>query len=283
MNNHEIRVGGVPEHFNIPWHMAKELHSLPISWIDYKSGSGAMAQALRNKELDMAVLLTEAAIAEVNIHNDSVLLSTYTDSPLIWGIHTGMHNSLQEISGEVYRKKIAISRKGSGSHLMAILDAHKAGIDNEALHWVTVTNLDGAIRSLESLESDIFYWERYTTLPYVHKGLLRCIGESPTPWPAFTIVANKEWMLENQHTAKHILQTLRHCAIQFKNNKEESLARVATTFDLHGAEAETWWQQTHWSKSNNLTPELYLQVSQALINAGILHTIKEFTEISVPL
>ena len=56
-----MKIGGVPEHFNLPWLRLVEsraLDDLGVSWRDVPEGSGAMAAALRAGELDAAMLLT---------------------------------------------------------------------------------------------------------------------------------------------------------------------------------------------------------------------------------
>lgn len=44
-----IRVGGVPEHFNYSWHIARERglfakHNVQVEWSEQKSGTGAMVE-----------------------------------------------------------------------------------------------------------------------------------------------------------------------------------------------------------------------------------------------
>ena len=61
-----LRIGGVPEHFNLPWLRLAEsgaLDDLGVAWRDVPEGSGAMAAALRAGELDAAMLLTEGAVS----------------------------------------------------------------------------------------------------------------------------------------------------------------------------------------------------------------------------
>ena len=54
-----LRIGGVPEHYNLPWHMARKSGALQAQgikpeWTDYYEGTGGMIQALNNDELDVA-------------------------------------------------------------------------------------------------------------------------------------------------------------------------------------------------------------------------------------
>ena len=70
-----IHIGGVPEHFNLPWYLTlrnKEYHEKDINlrWKDYYGGTGEMCKALRNKEIDMAVILTEGIIRDISNGND---------------------------------------------------------------------------------------------------------------------------------------------------------------------------------------------------------------------
>ena len=54
----KLRIGGVPEHFNLPWHVSLQVRrfeplGVDVTWRDYAGGSGAMAKALRDGELDL--------------------------------------------------------------------------------------------------------------------------------------------------------------------------------------------------------------------------------------
>ena len=65
-----IRVGGVPEHFNSPWHIAIESGAfakagLDVQWTTIDTGTGAMCKALANGEIDIAVALTEGVVADI--------------------------------------------------------------------------------------------------------------------------------------------------------------------------------------------------------------------------
>jgi ABC-type nitrate/sulfonate/bicarbonate transport system substrate-binding protein len=63
-----VKVGGVPEHFNLPWHLAQERglfqkHKVTVQWNDYKGGTGAMISALKEGEVDIIIALTEGLVA----------------------------------------------------------------------------------------------------------------------------------------------------------------------------------------------------------------------------
>ena len=68
--NKTIRIGGVPEHFNLPIHLAREHGSfekrgINLEWTTFKGGTGQMTKALRDKEVDACILLTEGIIADI--------------------------------------------------------------------------------------------------------------------------------------------------------------------------------------------------------------------------
>ena len=59
----KLHIGGVPEHFNLPWYLTlrnKEYqkHGINLRWMDYYGGTGQMCRALREKEIDMATFIT---------------------------------------------------------------------------------------------------------------------------------------------------------------------------------------------------------------------------------
>ena len=141
-----IRVGGVPEHFNAPWHTASSkglfaAAGLEVEWTDFPGGTGAMNAALRQGEIDVALALTEGLVVDLHRGNPSKLLGTYVASPLTWGVHVSASSrfeSMADLTGATY----AVSRMGSGSHLMACVDAHARGVAAPELE--IVGSLDGA-------------------------------------------------------------------------------------------------------------------------------------------
>ena len=59
-----LRVGGVPEHFNLPWHLAIERgvfasHDVAVEWVSQPMGTGQMVASLKSGACDVVVALTE--------------------------------------------------------------------------------------------------------------------------------------------------------------------------------------------------------------------------------
>ena len=263
-----IRLGGVPEHFNLPIHLAIENNSfekrgVDVSWTTFRGGTGQMTKALREGKVDACVLLTEGIIKDIIAGNPSKIISGYVNTPLIWGIHTGAKNSLRHHS-DIYDRRYAISRFGSGSHLMAMVDAnmHDRQLSQEQFH--PIKNLDGALESLEKLETDVFYWEKYTTKPYVDSGQLRRVGEFLTPWPCFVIAATDEVLQRDPDSVIRMLRVIHdHCDLFMQRN--DNIALVAERYQLKLADVERWYHVTEWA--------IHGWVSDKMLR-GVVHNLR---------
>ncbi|MEM7659665.1 MAG: substrate-binding domain-containing protein [Bacteroidota bacterium] len=245
-----IRLGGVPEHFNLPIHLAIERgefssRGVEVSWTTFGGGTGQMTKALREGEVDICVLLTEGIITDIVRGNPSKIISEYVITPLSWGIHTAADNPLQHYE-EIFSRKYAISRFGSGSHLMAIVDAMSRGetIQKEQFH--VIKNLEGGLEALKQQETDVFYWEKYTTKPYVDAGKLRRLGVYRTPWPCFVIAARDEILEKQPENVIRILRTIHDCCDSFMR-RDENIWLVAKRYGLETKDAEGWYHSTEWA------------------------------------
>lgn len=250
MENIKIRLGGVPEHFNLPIRLAQERgvfssRGVELEWTDFPGGTGQMTQALRNDEIDACVLLTEGIIADIIKGNPSKLISEYVTTPLTWGIHTGANNSLNEHK-HIFDKQYAISRCGSGSHLMAIIDAESRGKKLEHSQFTVIKDLSGAIPSLESGETDVFYWEKYTTKPLVDKGVFKRVGEFNTPWPCFVVAATDKILAAHPDTIVRLLRTIHDECDHFMHN-DDNIQLVSERYGQKYADAERWYNSSAWA------------------------------------
>lgn len=274
-----LRCGGVPEHFNYPWHVAIEQgffseESIEVQWTDYKGGTGAMCQDLRNNSLDIATLLTEGAVTDIAKGNPSRIHSVYVGSPLIWGIHTGYHSPHMDPDkgGKI---RYAISRPGSGSHLMALVDRVQRGLDLSDAEWVTIQNLDGARHSLIHHESDYFLWEKNMTAPYVYAQELRRIGECPTPWPSVALTVTEN-MLKRNGDLSGLMRALQK-AIVFIQHLPDPALSISRMYELKEEDARDWYSRIQWSVGEKLSVSAYNTIGEALLKAEILQTIPPYS------
>lgn len=247
-----ITIGGVPEHFNLAWYLTLKngeykSKGINLRWKDYYGGTGAMCKSLRNKEIDLAVVLTEGIITDIIEGNKSRIIQTFVKSPLIWGIHVANdspYKSLDDLKG----KKAAISRYGSGSHLMAYINAENNHWDLEKdLQFELVGNLEGAVEGLTSKKADYFLWEKFTTKPIVDSGVFRRIGNCPSPWPCFVIAGREEFLNNNPDKVKTILEIINNTTSEFKSIP--SIDRtISNRYDQKLEDVQEWLNLTEWSQ-----------------------------------
>ncbi len=208
-----LLIGGVPEHFNLPWYIAlrnKDFQKKEINlrWKDYAGGTGEMYRALREKEIDMAVILTEGMVRDIINGNESKIVQVFVKSPLIWGIHVAANSDYETVS-DLKGTDAAISRFGSGSHLMAFVNAENQDWDlKNDLKFKVIQDLDGALEGLPVGNGDYFMWEKFMTKPHVDNGTFRLIGESPTPWPSFVIAVRNDVLENEAENIKAILEVI---------------------------------------------------------------------------
>jgi ABC-type nitrate/sulfonate/bicarbonate transport system substrate-binding protein len=269
----KLKIGGVPEHFNLPWHQGLKQKSfekigVKLEWVEYKGGTGTMNTALREKEIDLAVMLTEGIVYDIIKGNPSKIIAQYISTPLQWGIYTGINNTLNNVE-DIFTKKIAISREGSGSHLMPLIDAAKNNKTIDTSQFVVIRNLEGALQSLSNLESDVFYWERYTTKPFVDQKILKYLGKSPTPWPGFVIVARNEVIEQYHQKINAIIDTVLALAQVFKQ-KASSIDLICKRHYLNEKDAQKWMSETAWSIDGTITDLTIQQVIQALKASALI-------------
>ena len=246
-----IKVGGVPEHFNLPWHLCLEEgrfqnNGLDLSWKDFPEGTGAMCKALREAEIDVSVILTEGIIRDIHRGNPSLIVQEYIGSPLIWGIHVAANSRLHKLE-DLRNQKIAISRKGSGSHLMAYVNAKNLDWDISALEFEETGDLEGAVRALSEKREGYFLWEHFTTKPLVDKGIFRRLADIPTPWPCFVIAFKEDFLKENAAEVKKLLDTINGITRDFKKTPDlENI--IAERYGQKPEDVREWLQRTEWSQ-----------------------------------
>jgi ABC-type nitrate/sulfonate/bicarbonate transport system substrate-binding protein len=267
-----IKIAGVPEHFNLPWHLAIEngdfeKENIDLQWTDVPEGTGKMCQMLRNGETDIAVILTEGIVKDITAGNPSKIVQVYVESPLIWGIHVAASSSFETID-DLENKKIAISRLGSGSQLMAYVNANKQGWKTDHLHFEIVNTIDGAVQALTNGTADYFMWEHFMTKPLVDQGIFRRVADCPTPWPCFVIAVSDE-ILEKQPTIiTTILKIINNTTKDFKSipRIEETLA---SKYSQKTEDIREWLNLTQWSQ-NSLSEKMLNKVQNQLFELKII-------------
>lgn len=277
-----IKIAGVPEHFNLPWHLCIEnnefkAEDIDLQWTDIPEGTGKLCQMLRNEETDIAVILTEGIIKDIVAGNQSKIVQVYVNSPLIWGIHVDAKSNYQTLS-DLENTKVAISRIGSGSQLMAYVNAHNHNWTTDNLQFEIVNTIDGAVEALSNGTADYFMWERFMTKPLVDKGIFRRIDDCPTPWPCFVIAVRNEILEKHPETVEKILAIINKKTSEFKEipGIDDTLSE---RYHQKKEDIQEWLSLTEWSQKQ-LSVEMLNKVQNQLLELAIIDKKGTFAEIA---
>ena len=276
-----LKVGGVPEHFNYPWSLTLEnqeykKQNINLSWQDFPGGTGAMCKALRAGDVDIAIVLTEGIIKDIAAGNPSKIVQTFVKTPLIWGIHVGAKSTFKKIE-DLEHATIAISRFGSGSHLMAIVNALNQGWDVSKLKFKVIGNLQGGIDALTNGEADYFMWEHFTTKPLVDNGTFRRIDDCPTPWPCFVVAVRNEVLENNYDEVKKVLDIINSQTKNFKKipNIDKTLTEE---YEQKLEDIQKWLKITEWNNGKPISENLITEIQNKMVGFNVIDKVKKSGE-----
>jgi ABC-type nitrate/sulfonate/bicarbonate transport system substrate-binding protein len=276
-----IKIAGVPEHFNLPWHLAIEngdfeKENIDLQWTDVPEGTGKMCQMLRDGETDIAVILTEGIVKDIVAGNPSKIVQVFVESPLIWGIHVAANSNYKTLA-DLENKKVAISRLGSGSQLMAYVNADNQGWKTDNLEFEIVNTIDGAVEALANGTADYFMWERFMTKPLVDKGIFRRIADCPTPWPCFVIAVSEDVLEKNPAIISKILAIINQTTEDFKEIPSIDKT-LASNYHQKIEDIQEWLSLTQWSQKP-LSTEMLNKVQNQLFQLKIIDKKGTFEDI----
>ncbi|WPP52796.1 substrate-binding domain-containing protein [Catalinimonas niigatensis] len=272
-NRITIKVTGVPEHFNLPWHLAREegafaQEGIDVQWQDAPGGTGAMMQALQSGEADVAIALTEGVVASIVKGTAARIVQVFVQSPLTWGIHVAANSGFRQLE-DLRRRRFAISRPTSGSHLMAFVLAQQKGWDSSGIAFVEVGGMEGARQALAQEEADAFMWEKFMTKPIVDQGEFRRIGEIDTPWPCFVVAVRNEVLESKGEAVQRMLRVVNQYAADFKQ-RADALPLISKGFHLSEEDAASWLSKTEWGDGQPVDKGMLLKVMQTLQELGAI-------------
>jgi ABC-type nitrate/sulfonate/bicarbonate transport system substrate-binding protein len=282
----QIKIIGVPEHFNLPWHLSIEngdfeKENIDLQWTDVPEGTGKMCQMLRDKETDIAVILTEGIVKDIVAGNPSKIVQVYVESPLIWGIHVAAKSNYKTLA-DLENTKVAISRLGSGSQLMAYVNADNqsrlnSGWKTDNLQFEIVNTIDGAVEALTNGTADYFMWERFMTKPLVDKGIFRRVADCPTPWPCFVIAVRDEVLEKQPKIISKILEIINQTTQEFKDIPSIDKT-LASNYNQKIEDIQEWLSLTQWSQKS-LTEKMLNKVQNQLFQLKIIDKKGTFDKI----
>lgn len=277
----KIKIAGVPEHFNFPWHMAMEEgafeeRGIELEWIEVPEGTGRMCKMLEEKDTDLAIILTEGITKSIVEGNPAKIVQGYISSPLLWGIHVAAGSSYQDLS-ELKGTKAAISRYGSGSHLMAYVLAETQQWNTADLSFEVIHTLSGAVKALQNGEADYFMWEHFTTKPLVLEGVFRRLADCPTPWPCFVVAANQHFLEKEAGALRHVLEIINRYTREFK--MIPSIDRtLSNRYNLELQDVRDWLKITQWTQEQLNTQTIDI-VQDTLLTLNLISKKLESKEL----
>jgi len=285
-----LRVAGVPEHFNVPWHLAAErgefdAAGVNFEWITEKLGTGAMIKHLKSGTADVVVALTEGLIKDiVTTGSDIRLLGTYVNSPLCWAISAAG-------DGSAAKGKIAtvedlrdgtwgVSRMGSGSHLMSTVLATERGWDVDKLKFEIKGNFQQLRAGVNDGTTDAFMWETFTTKPFHDSGEVNRVGDISTPWPCFMLAARSTVVDSRLDELQKMLAVINKAAVDF-HESPNAVKEVVKRTGIKAEDAQTWLNGVEISANRFVSEAAVERVFDAFRKTGAIAADAEIDPSSV--
>ncbi|MFM7758912.1 MAG: hypothetical protein ACKO6J_08265, partial [Crocinitomicaceae bacterium] len=199
---------------------------------------------------------------------EAKILMVYVTTPLHWGIHVPFNSDITKVE-QLKNKTFAISREGSGSHLMTYVKAHQKGWQKEDVSFNVVGDVYGGLWALQHNKAQGFLWEKYTTFPYTEQKKCRYIDEVVTPWPCFVIAARTDIMKEHESVLKEVCAMVHQMALELKQN-EQAAEIISWRYNLRLSQVENWLKETNWNYKNEIKISDFEQVVAYLFGLKLL-------------
>jgi ABC-type nitrate/sulfonate/bicarbonate transport system substrate-binding protein len=256
-----LRVGGVPEHFNGPFHWALapggayEAAGFKANWTMFPKGTGEMVAAVQSGEVDVACVLLEGGVAAIANGAPLRIFGTYVATPLTWGVHVKADAPLDTVE-HLRGKTFGVSRMGSGSHLMACVMAYQRGWSMDDVNLKVCGSLDDAREHMRTGSIDAWLWEKFTTNYLVEQGEFKRVGEVPTPWPCFVLIAHEKTCATRGNELKQLLDLTKPVCRAYKGNVlGETVSYVSENHRLSQELAEEWLSSCDWACDAHVPPK----------------------------
>ncbi len=264
-----LRLGGVPEHFNLPWHLAMQsetLADLDLGWVDQLGGTGEMLSGLEDGSLDLVSILTEGTVSAIDKGLDATILGVYVSSPLQWGVFTPAASPF-ETEDEMEGSRVAISRFRSGSHLMAFIQAERNGWALDDSQFVITGGLEGTRESFAAGDSDLFLWDQFMTRPLVEAGEFRQVGVQKTPWPSFVFAVRNDVLTGRTTEVGRVVDAVVEHA-RALHGRPNIVGEIAEGYGLTEEIATAWLDSVSFAERRPLDPDLAPTVLETLARAN---------------
>ncbi|MEM9132792.1 MAG: ABC transporter substrate-binding protein [Actinomycetota bacterium] len=265
-----LRLGGVPEHFNLPWHLALEsgrLDDLDLTWADQPGGTGEMLTGLTDGTLDVVSILTEGTISAITNGLAATVIQVYVSSPLQWGVFVPAASDLHD-EAELAGRPIAISRFRSGSHLMAFVQARRQGWTLDPAQFVVTGGLEGARDAFAEGRAEVFLWDRFMTRPLVESGEFRQVATQLTPWPSFVIAVRDDVLTGRTAEVGRVVDAVVAQAVAL-HRRTGVVDELANRYGLGTDTVVEWLDATTFARRGPWDTGIGAEVRATLADAGL--------------
>eukprot|EP00126_Sphaerothecum_destruens_P009942 Sdes_comp20636_c0_seq1m15802 len=270
----KFRIGGVPEHFNIPFELGlnngifKE-HHVEIEFVICPGGTGEMIKKLNEGELDIAIGLTEGLVTTIAANKANFkIASLYTTSPLTWAVSTGIDSKIERLS-DLDGKRMGISRVYSGSHIMSFLVAKRENF-SKSNSFLSCGNFQNLRQSVNSYTSDAFLWEKFMTKSFYDARALKYIGEITAPWPAFCIAVHNDRLCSEKEPIRKVLQAIYDSCRLFQSNEELALKLILSHYVDSNQDAKQWFSTVSYSQSPRISLSMLNSCLKTLYDLNVI-------------
>ncbi|KAK7993500.1 hypothetical protein PG989_006881 [Apiospora arundinis] len=250
-----LRIGYVPEHFSTPLYFAQKHFGLQATLTAFPSGTGHMITALREKEIDVAIGLTEGFVAGLGKEDTPGdggyrIVGTYVETPLCWAISTGAKRPEITDVSNLKNSKVGVSRIGSGSYVMSYVLADQQGWLASTSSsdvgpfkdFVVLQTFDKLRAAVNDGTADFFMWEHFTSKKYYDSGEIRRVGEIYTPWPSWKITASTATVPDpaKDRRLRDLFTKLDQGVKYFGEHQDEAVEYISTALDYSKEDATEW-------------------------------------------
>ncbi|KAG2173040.1 hypothetical protein INT44_007013 [Umbelopsis vinacea] len=273
----------VPEHFSTPLHMSNENGYFTEAGVEVQlvccpGGTGEMTSKLKDGSINLAVALTEGLTAGIANGQDWYkIVGTYVSAPLCWALSAGT-NSKHDSIATLNHTDVAISRFGSGSHIMAFVLADQQGWlapnvkENPPFTFTALSNFKAMRDAVNAGTSDYFMWETFTTKPYHDSGEIKRIGQITPPWPAFCFAASTSLLEEDSEGVKKALAAINKATKLFIAQKDkESVEHIMRILDYQEVDVREWFKTVRYQDNlRDVSRKAFDVTVETLIKAGVI-------------
>ncbi|KAG2234404.1 hypothetical protein INT48_003631 [Thamnidium elegans] len=288
-----IRIGYVPEHFSTPLYVARDLGFFKDTGVNVElvlCGTGEMTSKLQDKSIDLAIALTEGLVAGISKGQDWYkIVGTYVDAPLCWALSAAKDSKHDSID-TLYNTNVAISRYGSGSHIMAYVLAEQRKWlkkDQAPFQFTVLNNFKSMRDGVNDGSCDYFMWETFTTKPYHDSGEIKRIGQITPPWPAFMFAAHVDLLKNHVEELVKVLKAIEKATKIFMDQKEdESVKHVMRILEYPEEDVRRWFKTVKYAEDTQQVSQDAIKVTlSTLLHAGVVNepikSVEELVDLQV--